>query len=252
MIRILRATRKTREALRKLMNARDAVHELIVIVVSYAFIFAGAWNDGLLGFAPSLVSRIAEWLMALVLVAEVATRITFTERRGAGFWGLVALDLASVLTVLPGLVWFTFARVARMVYAAARLVGFLDRLAAQRDNGMYITGIFPFVVPLLAAVVYSIERHTRGSPVHNFLDALRMCFAFSLTLGNVRPVNDLKGHLRRTVPSRVADDRRPDEHDFGALSERAARHVASSFARCGKPGRGWRYLATRDSLSRRS
>lgn len=129
--------------------------------------------------------------MASALLAEVVMRISFTAQRGAGFWALVTLDFVSVLTVVPGLMWATFARLARMVYAAVRLTYYLDQLARERDNGMYVTGIFPFVVPLLAAVVYSIERHTRGSPIHDFGAALRVCFAFSLTLGNVSPANDL-------------------------------------------------------------
>jgi hypothetical protein len=237
--------------LRKLMNRRDAMHELVVITVSYAFIFAGAWNDGLLGFPPSIWSVAAEWTMAAALLAEVVSRIAFTERRGTGFWGLVALDFASVLTVFPGFAWITFARVGRMLYAAGRLMRFLDRLAAERDNGMYITGIFPFVVPVLAAVVYSAERHTRGSPVHNIYDALRMCFAFSLTLGNVRPVSDIAkvvcgalfllglltiGVLTNAISARY-------QKDAIAVSPVDLRGTGS---------RGRRYRATRDSLSSRS
>jgi hypothetical protein len=176
--------------LRELMNRRDAAHEVLVIAVSYTFIFAGAWNDGLLGFTPSPSSRTAELGMACVLLVEIVLRVTFTDRRTAAFWALVALDFASVLTVFPALDWIALARLARMLYAAMRLTRLLDRLAAERDNGMYVTAIFPFVVPVLAAIVYAYERNVVGSPVHNFGDALRICFSFSLSLGNVRPSSD--------------------------------------------------------------
>ena len=71
-----------------------------------------------------------------------------------------------------------------------RLTVLLDRLAAERNNAMYITALFPLVVPVLAAAVFAIERHAPGTSVHTYIDALRMCFSFSLSLGNVRPVTD--------------------------------------------------------------
>jgi hypothetical protein len=170
------------------MNRRDVEHEIFVIGVSYFFVFAGAWNDGLLGFAPSPWSRGAEYTMALLLASEIAMRLAYTERKPPIFWTLVAFDVISVLTVVPALDWVTFARFVRMFYAAGRLTMLLDRIAARRNNGMYVTAIFPFVVPLLAAAVFAVERHAPGTPVHNYLDALRICFSFSLSLGNVRPV----------------------------------------------------------------
>lgn len=178
--------------LRHLMNERGLTHEVIVIALSYAFIFTGAWNDRLLGFEPSAWSRAAELVMAALLASEVVMRIAFTQRsrRLPTFWALVALDIVSILTIFPALVWIAFARVIRMFYAAWRLTTLLDGLADKHNNGMYITAIFPFVVPLLAAAVYGLEREAHGSNIHTYLDALKVCLAFSLTLGNVRPVTD--------------------------------------------------------------
>jgi ABC-type proline/glycine betaine transport system permease subunit len=173
-----------------MMNRRDLDHEAVVITISYAFLFAGAWNDELLGFQPSIWSHLAETFMALVLAAEVAVRIAMTRKRSARFYALAALDMFSIATVVPGLAWASFARLARMLYAAMRLTLLLDRLAADRKNAMYITALFPLVVPVLAGAVFAIERRVPGTPIHTYVDALRICFSFSLSLGNVRPVTD--------------------------------------------------------------
>ena len=170
------------------MNDEDITHELIVITLSYLFIYAGAWNDGLLGFAQSAFSRGAEYAMAGALALEVFVRVRHTSQRRHGFWPLVALDILSILTVFPVFEWVTFARLARMFYAAARLTRLLDRLAAERNNGMYVTAVFPFVIPLLAAAVFVLERRASGTTIHNYIDALKMCFSYSLSLGSVRPV----------------------------------------------------------------
>lgn len=172
------------------MNERDITHEVVVISISYLFIFAGAWNDGLLGFAQSPISRTAEYVMASALAVEVVMRVRHTAHKRAGFWPLVILDVASIATVFPMFAWITFARIVRMFYAAARLTRLLDDVAARRNNGMYVTAIFPFVVPILAAAVFAMERRVPGTVVHNYVDALKMCFSFSLSLGNVRPVTD--------------------------------------------------------------
>ena len=180
----------SRGLLAELMNERDITHEIVVIAISYLFILAGAWNDGLLGFSPSLISRAAEYVMATALAAEVVLRVRHTTHKRAGFWPLVMLDVASILTVFPMFGWITFARIFRMLYAAARLTRLLDHVAARRNNGMFVTAIFPFVVPILAAAVFAMERRAPGTAIHNYLDALKMCFSFSLSLGNVRPVSD--------------------------------------------------------------
>ena len=42
-------------------------------------------------------------------------------------------------------------------------------------------------MPLCAAVVLALERNIPTSSIHNYLTALGVCFAFALSLGNVRP-----------------------------------------------------------------
>jgi hypothetical protein len=172
---------------RALMNERGVLHELLVLLVSYAFVYAGAWNDGLLGFAPSPLSHAAEDLMALILATEIALRLRFTRDKNAGFWTLCSLDAVSLLTVLPLVDWIGLARIGRALYAAARLTRLLDRLACERNNGLYVVAIFPFAVPPIAAAVFALDQHARGTPIHNYLDALRVCFGFALSLGQVRP-----------------------------------------------------------------
>jgi hypothetical protein len=127
--------------------------------------------------------------MAFVLLLEVASRVTLTKNRNGGFWCSVVLDVVSVLTVVPNLQWIGFARGVRGLYASARLIRLLDTLARVKRNAVFLTGIFPLVVPLMAAVVFAVERHALGTSIHNYPQALVLCFAFAFSLGNVRPVS---------------------------------------------------------------
>jgi hypothetical protein len=176
-------------AVSSFINDRDIPHEVLVICLSYVFVGCGAWNDALLGFAPSPASRAAEWLMAALLSVEIASRLLFTRNRSMRFWTVVLLDAISVLTIVPGLLWISFARLARVVYAGGRLIGLLDTMACKTHNPIYLVALYPFVVPLCAGVVLALERHQVGSPIHNYFDALAMCFAFALSLGNLRPTS---------------------------------------------------------------
>jgi hypothetical protein len=175
--------------LRAFVNSDGLEHEGAVIVVSYLFILAGAWNDALLGLAPSLWSHITELAMAAILAAEIASRVAFTEDRTRGYYAILLLDVISLLTIFPFFVGAGFARLARMFYAIWRLLRTLDKLASDNKNPLYLTVLFPFGVPLLAAVVYALERHIPSSGIHNYFEALLVCFAFALSLGNVRPAS---------------------------------------------------------------
>ncbi len=177
------------KALSIFTNQRDIPHEVLVICLSYAFVGCGAWNDGLLGFAPSPISRSAEWFMAALLTTEIASRLALTRKRSASFWAVLSLDALSVLTVLPGLLWVSVFRLVRVVYAAGRLIALLDRIARRSRNPLYLVSLYPFVIPLSAAVVLALERHEPSSPIHNYLQAISVCFAFALSLGNIRPVS---------------------------------------------------------------
>lgn len=178
---------RVRDFIIRFVNKSDIAHEVTVIAVSYMFIFAGAWNDQVLGLTPSAGSKAFEIIMAAVLSLEIVSRLAFAERKTLGFWAVLLLDSVSVLTVLPQIRWIALARLVRMVYASGRLVVLLDRMACKWRNAVYLTGIYPLVIPMMAAVVYAVEKRSPNPVVHNYLQALGMCFAFSLSLGNIRP-----------------------------------------------------------------
>ncbi len=175
--------------LRAFVNSDGIEHEGAVIVVSYLFILAGAWNDDLLGLAPSIWSRFTEWTMAAVLGAEIVSRVMFTYKRNRSYYLILLLDVVSLLTVFPFFDYAGFARLGRMFYAVWRLLRALDSMASSKRNPLYLTALFPFAVPLMAAVVYALDRHIPTSTIHNYLQALLICFAFTLSLGNVRPAS---------------------------------------------------------------
>jgi hypothetical protein len=175
--------------LRYFVNHQAIAHEVLVIAVSYAFIAAGAWNDGILGFAPSPLSRACEFLMAVILGLEILTRAAFIKDRSPTFWTLLLLDSVSILTIVPQISYLSFLRLGRLVYASIRLTALLDRLSCRAHNPVYLVGLYPLVVPLLAAVVFAIEKRTPGSAIHTYIDALTICLTFSLSLGNVRPTS---------------------------------------------------------------
>jgi hypothetical protein len=158
-----------------------------VIIVSYLFIFAGAWNDGLIGLLPSVISASVELLMAVILVLEILSRALFTERRGIGFYSLFLLDLVSLLTIVPALTGFAFARFVRLIYASWRTTALIECIADKKNNAMYLVWIYPLVLPLAAALLYAIESQSPHAAVNNYLDALGMTIGYSLTLGTDHP-----------------------------------------------------------------
>jgi hypothetical protein len=178
-----------RDQVRSFVNSQGIRHEVLVLLLSYSFIYASAWNDGLLGFRPTIESLCAEILTALVLVAGLVSRLVLTQQRTIRFWVDIALDFFSLLVLMPGLQWASLARLVRMFFAAARLITLLDRIAATRKNPVYLLWVYPLAVPLVASALYEVEKGQTHSPIHNYLDALRVCFEFSLSLGNIRPVS---------------------------------------------------------------
>lgn len=160
-----------------------------MIVASYTFVTIGAWNDRILGLAPTPLTRALELILALALALEIIARATLTSRRGNAFWIVLGLDALSVLTVIPWLVGASLLRLGRLLYAVVRLVHLLDRLALKRRNSLYLIVLYPVVVPLVAAVVYALESRTAHSTIRNYFEALAVCFQFALSLGNVRPEN---------------------------------------------------------------
>jgi hypothetical protein len=169
------------------INSQGIAHEVVVVVVSYLFVFAGAWNDGYVGLVPSPASGVIEACMATILLLEITSRLLFVHRRRFSFYALIVLDVLSLLTVIPYLTGFAFARLFRLGYASWRTVLLLERLAKTRNNAMYLAWIYVLIVPLAAAMLFAVEAHAGNSPVKNYLDALAMTVGYALTLGSSRP-----------------------------------------------------------------
>lgn len=169
------------------INSQGIAHEVVVVVVSYLFVFAGAWNDGYIGLVPSPASGVIEACMAAILVLEITSRLLFVRERRFSFYALIVLDVVSLLTVVPYLTGFAFARLFRLGYASWRTVLLLERLAKTRNNAMYLAWIYVLIVPLAAAMLFAVEAHAGSSPVKNYLDALAMTVGYALTLGSSRP-----------------------------------------------------------------
>ncbi|HEY3675665.1 MAG TPA: hypothetical protein VGK84_06695 [Candidatus Tumulicola sp.] len=169
------------------VNSKGIAHEIVVVVVSYLFVFAGAWNDGYVGLIPSPASGIIEFCMAAILVMEITSRLLFARERRLSFYALIVLDVVSLLTVVPVLTGFAFARLFRLGYASWRTVLLLERLARSRNNAMYLAWIYILIVPMAAAMLFAVESHAGHSPVRNYFDALAMTVGYALTLGSSRP-----------------------------------------------------------------
>jgi hypothetical protein len=150
-------------------------------------VFAGAWNDGYVGLIASPASGVVEFCMATILVLEIVSRLLFVRERPPSFYALIILDFVSLLTVVPMLTGFAFARLFRLGYASWRTVLLLERLARKRNNAMYLAWIYVLIVPLAAAMLFAVESHSGHSPVRNYLDALAMTVGYALTLGSSRP-----------------------------------------------------------------
>jgi hypothetical protein len=174
---------------RRFVNSETLDHELTVVIASYVFVFAGAWNDGLLGLPPSEWSDALQWVMATVLVLEILSRILFTrpQNRKRGFYPFLALDIVSVMTVVPALTGFALARLGRLAYASWRMVQLFDKEACKKRQPMYLIGIYPLVLPLSAALLFAVERNSAHPAVKTYLDAFGMTVGFALTLGSDRP-----------------------------------------------------------------
>jgi hypothetical protein len=177
----------SRRWIEEFVNSRGIAHEIVVVVVSYLFVFAGAWNDGYVGLIASPASGVIEACMAAILVLEITSRLLFVRERPPSFYALIVLDLISLLTVVPVLTGFAFARLFRLGYASWRTVLLLERLARARNNAMYLAWIYVLIVPLAAAMLFAVEAHSGRSPVKNYFDALAMTVGYALTLGSSRP-----------------------------------------------------------------
>ena len=172
---------------KRFVNSNQLDHELMVVVVSYLFVFASAWNDGLIGITPSVWSSTAEWAMAAILTAEILSRAIYSRKRSVGFYALLVFDGVSVLTVVPVLTGFAFARLGRLAYASLRTIRLIDTHARMKHQPMYLIGTYPLILPLAAAILFAVERQSAHPAVQTYFDAVAMSVGFALTLGSDRP-----------------------------------------------------------------
>ena len=85
--------------LRRFFAPDNLWYDLCVVALSYAFVTFGAWNDNLVGIAPSRLSYLLEMVFAALLGLEIILRVGFTSRhhRNRLYWPLVFLDFVSIL-----------------------------------------------------------------------------------------------------------------------------------------------------------
>ena len=161
--------------------------DAMTLALSYAFILFGTWDDGLLGLEPTIFSHVCEWLLAIGLALSIVMRVIYVPRedRKWHFYPLVAVDALSVMTVVPSVSYVQFAQVVRLVVSGGRTLQLIDSIARRRGNPYLILLVYPFVVPIVAAFFFVIERHAGHPQVHNYFQALVLMMSYSLTVGLV-------------------------------------------------------------------
>lgn len=169
--------------LRRMLEGDDVLADVVTLVLSYAFIFFGAWNDHLLGLAPNYATWGLEWALALGLATEIVLRLRYARERKWYFYPLLAIDAASVLTVVPGLLFVQFARAVRIALSGGRMLQLIDVISRKRGNPYLILLVYPFVVPIFAALFFYVEHRAAHAQVHNYLQAFASMLSYSLTVG---------------------------------------------------------------------
>jgi hypothetical protein len=157
--------------------------DVLTLVFSYAFILFAAWDDELLGLPPNIFTWFAEYALAAALACEVVFRLVYVVKRPWYFYPLIAIDIVAILTVIPGLMYVTFTRLARLLVSAGRMLQLIDQLARARGNPYLILLVYPLVVPIAAALFFVVERSASNVQVHNYFQALVLMMSYSLTVG---------------------------------------------------------------------
>jgi cytochrome c biogenesis factor len=160
-------------------------HDVVTLVLSYLFIIVAAWNDNLLGLTPGRMTQTAEYVLALMLACEVVLRVIFSRHRPWYFYPLIIVDAVSILTIIPSLIYATFARALRLIFSGVRMVHIIDKLSRARGNPYFVLLIYPFVVPIAAALFFLFERNQAGTHITNFFQSLIVVLSYSLTIGLV-------------------------------------------------------------------
>jgi hypothetical protein len=172
-----------RSTIRRFVEGHDVYADVLTLVLSYLFVLVGAWNDNLLGLEPNVFTILLEWALALGLATEIVLRLLFVRERQWHFWPMIIVDAISVATILPGPAYMTFARSARIVVCAGRLLQLIDTLSRRHANPYLVLLVYPFVVPITAAIFYAVERGALHAQVHNYFNALVLMLSYTLTVG---------------------------------------------------------------------
>lgn len=167
----------------RFLEGEDIYADAATLLLSYAFIFFGAWNDRLIGLEPTLWTFILEWILALGLAVEVVVRLRYARERAWYFYPLIVIDSLSVATVIPGFMFVQFGRTARILVSGGRMLQLIDVISRKRGNPYLVLLIYPFVIPVVAAFFFVVERHAANAQVHNYLQAFSLVLSYSLTVG---------------------------------------------------------------------
>lgn len=175
-----------------LLGSDNLVEDFLTLGFSYLFILLAAWNDDLLGLPANVFTWAGEYALAAALAVEIVLRLAFVRKRPWYFYPLIVVDAISVLTVLPGIVYVNFARAARLLVSAGRMLQLIDRVSRSRGNPYLVLLVYPFVVPVAAALFFGFERNAPGTQVQNYFQAFTLMMSYSLTVGiaSNHPVTD--------------------------------------------------------------
>jgi hypothetical protein len=173
----------SKSRVRAFLRGDTLAADAVSLVLSYAFILFAAWDDSLLGLEPNVFTYIAEYALALGLACEIAARLMLAVDRRWYFYPMIVVDAISVLTVIPSVVYVTFARVIRLVVSGGRMLHLIDRVARRNGNPYLILLIYPLVVPIAAALFFIVERDVANVQIHNYFQALVLMLSYSLTIG---------------------------------------------------------------------
>lgn len=169
--------------IRRILEGEDIYADALALILSYAFILFGTWNDGLLGMQPARWTYFVEWLLATGLAFEIGLRLCYARERAWYFYPLVLIDAISVATVIPGATFIQFARTIRILVSGGRMLQLIDGISRKRGNPYLVLLIYPFVVPIVAAFFFVVERHAANAQVHNYFQAFSLVMSYSLTVG---------------------------------------------------------------------
>lgn len=166
-----------------LNEENNLFYNIFIVLFSYSFLLFGAWNDKILGLHPNNVTFFMEYFLAIFLGFELILRLILKDDRNFWFYTFLLIDLFSILTVVPGILYVSFLRFGRLFINGLKIVKILDNFAVKNSNPYQMLYIYPLVIPLIAAFLYAVEKNASNVNVKNYFDALYMAFSYSMTIG---------------------------------------------------------------------